>query len=253
MKKYEVETNPSRLEGIPKIPGTGDGLQADVMRFFRLSMKRKRISLPRTGWAGLAALSLVAFSFCARSRLLPGGGGTQTGIASWYGADFHGKRTSNREIYNMYDLTAAHKTLPFGTKVMVTNLENGRTVCVRINDRGPFVAGRIIDLSLAAARLIDMVGPGTVPVRLDILEDQPSGLRPVRYAVQVGAFVYEDNARALECEIRRKYRDVRVSAFETGRRTYYRVRIQARDRETSEALAEKLSRDGYRCLICEYD
>jgi len=196
----------------------------------------------------------MALSFCSRPSLFPGGGGSvQTGIASWYGADFHGRKTSNREIYDMYDLTAAHKTLPFGTKVMVTNLTNGCSVCVRINDRGPFVEGRIIDLSLAAARLIDMIGPGTAPVRLDILKDQPRGLRPVRYAVQVGAFVVEENAQALEGALARKYGAVRVSLFEAGARTFYRVRIPAKDLEASERLAEKLARDGYRPLICEYD
>ncbi|MBM3311964.1 MAG: septal ring lytic transglycosylase RlpA family protein, partial [Candidatus Aminicenantes bacterium] len=202
-------------------------------------------------------------SFCAKSRpaLAPASstpppapsGPSQTGIASWYGADFHGRRTSNSEIYNMYDLTAAHKTLPFGTKVMVTNLTNGRAVCVRINDRGPFVPGRVIDLSLASARLIDMVGPGTAPVRLDILPGQEGRLKPVLYAVQVGAYAYEDNARSLEAELRRRYAAVQVKAVEAGSRTYYRVRIPAKDRPTSEALARRLSQDGYRVLICEYD
>jgi rare lipoprotein A len=204
----------------------------------------------RTAILLLTALSL---SFCARARYIPSGGAVQTGIASWYGADFHGKLTSNQEIYDMYDLTAAHKTLPFGTKVMVTNLANDRSVCVRINDRGPFIKDRIIDLSLAAVRLLDMIGPGTAPVRLDILKDQPRDFKPVRYAVQVAAFTYEDNARSLEYELRRKYPEVYVSSFGTGSQTYYRVRLRAKDREASEKLARKLSEDGYRVLICEYD
>ncbi|MFQ5766381.1 MAG: septal ring lytic transglycosylase RlpA family protein [Acidobacteriota bacterium] len=91
------------------------------------------------------------------------------GMASWYGRKFHGRLTASGERYNMHQLTAAHKTLPFGTRVRVTNLENHLQVVVKINDRGPFVRGRIIDLSLAAARKIKMIGPGTVKVRLDIL------------------------------------------------------------------------------------
>ena len=91
------------------------------------------------------------------------------GIASWYGPDFHSKKTSNGEIYNMYDMTAAHKTLPMNTVVRVDNLENGKSTIVRINDRGPFVAGRIIDLSNKAAHAINMVGAGTAKVRVTVL------------------------------------------------------------------------------------
>ena len=91
------------------------------------------------------------------------------GIASWYGRDFHGRRTSNGEIYNMYAHTAAHKTLPMNTMVRVTNLRNGRSTVVRINDRGPFVGSRIIDLSYAAAKDIGVVGPGTAPVEIEVL------------------------------------------------------------------------------------
>lgn len=92
-----------------------------------------------------------------------------TGIASWYGPDFHAKKTSNGETYNMYDMTAAHKTLPMNTVVRVDNLENGRATTVRINDRGPFVSGRIIDLSNKAAHQIDMVGKGTATVKITVL------------------------------------------------------------------------------------
>ena len=96
-------------------------------------------------------------------------GNVYKGNASWYGPDFHGKLTSNGERYNMYDMTAAHKTLPMHTVVKVTNLQNGLTAIVRINDRGPFIATRIIDLSNSAARKIDMVGAGTAPVEIEVL------------------------------------------------------------------------------------
>ncbi|MGP1485092.1 MAG: septal ring lytic transglycosylase RlpA family protein [Campylobacter sp.] len=96
-------------------------------------------------------------------------GDRASGIASWYGPDFHGKKTSNGEIYNMNDLTAAHKTLPMNTMVKVTHINNGKSVIVRVNDRGPFVAGRVIDLSKAAATAINMIGTGTAPVKLEVV------------------------------------------------------------------------------------
>ena len=116
----------------------------------------------------LLVVMILAFS-CARKEYFPPPD-AQTGLASWYGPKFHGKTTSSREIYNMYDMTAAHRALPFGTHVMVTNLDNGKSVVVRINDRGPFIKGRIIDLSFAAAKVLDMIGSGVVPVIIEVLE-----------------------------------------------------------------------------------
>ncbi len=107
-------------------------------------------------------------------------GATQTGIASWYGPGFHGRRTANGEIYDQFALTAAHQTLPHGTLLRVTNLTNQRAVQVRVNDRGPFVDDRIIDLSYTAARQLDMIGPGVVPVRIDVLGG--SGPEPIQLA-----------------------------------------------------------------------
>ena len=106
-------------------------------------------------------------------------GDTFKGNASWYGPDFHGKLTSNGEVYNMYDMTAAHKTLPMNTIVKVTNLRNGKSAVVRVNDRGPFVATRIIDLSNKAAHKIAMVGRGTAPVRLEILGFASKGKKSI--------------------------------------------------------------------------
>jgi rare lipoprotein A len=106
-----------------------------------------------------------------RSPALPPGG-TQTGLASWYGPNFHGKTTANGERYNMLALTAAHRSLPFGTYVRVSNLANGRTLVVRINDRGPFVRGRILDLSYAAAKILDITRAGVVKVRLRIMDPE---------------------------------------------------------------------------------
>jgi rare lipoprotein A len=109
-------------------------------------------------------------------------GGHQSGVASWYGPGFHGRRTANGEVYDQYELTAAHQTLPLGTRALVTSITNGRSVEVRINDRGPFVDGRIVDLSYAAARVIGMIGPGTMPVRLEVL-DAPVQVASRRAAV----------------------------------------------------------------------
>lgn len=104
-------------------------------------------------------------------------GWTETGIASWYGRPFHGRRTASGEVYNMNDLTAAHPTLPFGTRVRVENLDNGRSITVRINDRGPFVEDRVLDLSRRAAEELGMIGPGKARVRITVLEEG-AGRRP---------------------------------------------------------------------------
>lgn len=124
----------------------------------------------------------------------------QVGIASWYGSDFHGRTTSNGETYDMYAHTAAHKTLPFNTVVRVTHLATGAATEVRINDRGPFVGERIIDLSLAAARDLDMVRTGTAQVRIEVIRP---GDPPAVYLIQVASFREHANARALLDRLRR--------------------------------------------------
>jgi rare lipoprotein A len=135
----------------------------------------------------------------------PAVGVTEVGIASWYGHPYHGRRAANGEIYDMEKLTAAHRTLSFGTWVRVRNLSNGKTVEVRINDRGPFVRGRIIDLSRVAARRIEMIGPGTARVRLQVIAEPAEQAASERYAVQAGAFRNLDNARRLRDAMQRRY------------------------------------------------
>lgn len=153
-----------------------------------------------------------------------GPGDTETGYASWYGDPYHGRRAANGETYDKNKLTAAHRTLPFGTRVNVTNLENGWSVIVRINDRGPFVKGRIVDLSLAAAREIRMVGPGTALVRLEVLpESAPAD--PGLFAVQVGAFRDRSNAEDLAENLRRRFGDASIEDYLSNQGTYYRVRV----------------------------
>jgi rare lipoprotein A len=165
---------------------------------------------------------------------------SETGLASWYGHPYHGRPTSSGEIYDMNKMTAAHRTLAFQTVVRVTNLENGKATEVRINDRGPFIEGRIVDLSRAAADILDIVRPGTALVRLDIVKRPPEDRQhPARYAVQVGAFKVEENARKLQQVLGAKYGDAFVQAYEGADGTYYRVRV---GRQASVAEAQKLAR-----------
>jgi len=155
------------------------------------------------------ALLGLALSSCGEKRTVraavpPPVMGAEIGIASWYGHPYHGRPAANGEIYDMEQFTAAHRTLPFGTLVHVVNLDNSKSVDVRINDRGPFVGDRIIDLSHAAARAIDMIGPGTARVRVEIAQ-MPALPAPGYYAVQVGAFGVRANAERLRTEMESRY------------------------------------------------
>ena len=129
----------------------------------------------------------------------------ETGLASWYGHPYHGRPAANGEIYDMEKLTAAHRTLPFGTWVRVINLTNDKTVDVRIIDRGPFVENRIIDLSHAAAEAIALIGPGVARVRLDILSVPATASAENWYAVQAGAFLDHDRAERLRASLERDF------------------------------------------------
>ncbi len=159
----------------------------------------------------------------------------EEGIASWYGIPYNGRRTASGEIYDMYMMTAAHRTLPFGTQVLVHDLDNGRDVTVRINDRGPFVEGRIIDLSKAAAQVMGM--PGLARVRLEILGLGESS-EPAVFAVQVGAFRDPANAARLKALIESTYGPVVIQSYDGGAGVFYRVRV---GHESSEAAAQELA------------
>jgi rare lipoprotein A len=173
----------------------------------------------------------------------------QQGTASWYGPDFHGKRASSGETYDMHDLTAAHKTLPMGTLVRVRSLENNRSIEVRINDRGPFVRDRIIDLSHEAARQIGMVGPGTAPVEVvavGLLAGSPTDLYSGNFTFQIGAFTNRDNAERLRAQLGPRYGNAHIQAVDRGDRMLYRVRV-GKCSSLDEAIAyeEALIRDGF--------
>ncbi len=186
-------------------------------------------------------------TYCVRKHSR---GFVQIGIASWYGPGFHGSRTASGEIYNMYKLTAAHKTLPLGTYVRVINLENGKSVVVKINDRGPFVPGRIIDLSYAAAKRLGMLKKGTARVKIVALGKRiDHTYKPENYAlgnfyVQVGAFKNKLNAFRFRWRISRKYNlKVRVVSL----RGYYRVLVgPVSTYSKARALKKRLRKYGLR-------
>lgn len=162
----------------------------------------------------LAVLCLLFSLSCATGRPARQGrvGFTERGIASWYGPGFDGRATASGEIYDMYDHTAAHKTLPLGTVVEVRNRDNGRRTQVRINDRGPFVRGRIIDLSYSAASDLDMLGPGTAPVELRVLQTAELAELPGGYWLQVGAFQEKSHAKDLRRALRGSQPKVEVQS-----------------------------------------
>jgi len=147
----------------------------------------------------------------------------QTGVASWYGPGFHGQQTACGEEYDMYALTAAHKQLPFQSRVRVTNLDNGKQVVVRINDRGPFRKQRIIDLSFTAAQRLDMVEPGTARVRIEIVDSGDQDEK--HFSLQLGSFRRLENARRSKRRARDLgLSDVRVRKAELDGNSYFRVR-----------------------------
>ncbi|MCP3678227.1 MAG: septal ring lytic transglycosylase RlpA family protein [Deltaproteobacteria bacterium] len=155
----------------------------------------------------------------------------QRGVASWYGKKFHGRKTANGETYNMYGMSAAHKTLPLGTYVKVTRLDTSDTITVRINDRGPFVKGRIIDLSYKAAKGLNIVEEGTAPVIVEALGEKQGGTYVARdyrigeFTVQVGAFAVKGNAHRLRGDLKRVYGHATIQRYDTGTQTFYRVRV----------------------------
>ncbi len=176
-----------------------------------------------------------------------------TGVASWYGPGFDSHRTASGEVYNQEEMTAASTVIPLGSHVMVTNLDNGRAVEVRINDHGPYVKGRKIDLSHEAARTLGIVTPGTARVRIDVLS-QPEGTRqigtPIRYYVQVGSYSQRTNARRVSTKLAAYYRDVRIDPITAGVRCLYRVRMGSfATRDEARERANDCARFGYPIVI----
>jgi rare lipoprotein A len=180
-------------------------------------------------------------------------GYTEEGNASWYGNPFHGRRASNGEVYDMYKLTAAHRTLPFETMVRVTNLNNGKTTTVRITDRGPFVDNRILDLSQAAAREIESIGPGVVPVRIEVLGnvDVTTGF----FTVQVGAFHDPGNAGRLRDRLSASYSPIFIQQYDSPDGAFYRVRVgKISGQQAAQDFGEKLrNTEGFSPMVIRLD
>lgn len=201
----------------------------------------------------MTSASAVSAKHDTAAVISPSGAYTEQGNASWYGIPFHGRHASNGEIYDMHKLTAAHRTLPFNTVVRVTNLTNGKSTVVRITDRGPFVENRIIDLSMAAALEIDSIGPGVVPVRLEILSpiDPASGF----FAVQVGAFRDRRNAERLRQRLSASYSPISIQQYESPDGLFYRVRVgKVPEEEAARQFGDQLrNREGFTPFVVRLD
>ena len=197
---------------------------------------------------GLIALILAGCAHKQRVQNLPSPPGqvpvgySETGLASWYGNPYHGRRAANGEIYDMEQMTAAHRTLPFNTWVRVQNLENHRTAEVRITDRGPFVDGRVIDVSRAAARSLQFLGPGTARVRFEVVR-LPATAAPASFAVQVGAFQDRRNAERIRRSMAKRYGLAQLCLRE-GSPRLWRVLVGSEATENAAAeLATRIRRD----------
>jgi rare lipoprotein A len=163
---------------------------------------------------------------------------TEKGIASWYGPPYHLRRGSNGEVYNMHAMTAAHRTFPLGSIVRVTNVKTGAIALVRITDRGPFIPGRILDLSLAAAKKVDVWQPGTAEVKVELMETPAPVDIGGKWAVQIGGFPDEQAALKLADHLTRRYRTANVLHFKSPAGDWWiRVRVLDDDRSRAYQLA----------------
>ena len=212
-------------------------------------------------------LTLLINSACSAPKVqvrTEKGRRAEYGLASWYGKKFHGRLTANGEVYDMYKVSAAHKTLPLGTIVKVTNRKNGISLKVRINDRGPFVRGRIIDLSYGGAKALGMVEDGVVPARVETL--QLGDNRYVKsgriitskvsmsYTVQTGSFLEKENDLELKRLLETRYKTVFIQEWNDQRHVYYRVRVGKFSQEKdAQNLCLQLKRDNYTAFVTAVD
>jgi rare lipoprotein A len=163
---------------------------------------------------------------------------TETGLASWYGPPYHNRRGSNGEVYNMHAMTAAHRTYPLGSIVRVTNVKTGHSALVRITDRGPFIPGRVLDLSLAAARKVDVWQPGIAEVKVELLQSGAAAAASGKWAVQIGGFPDEEVANKLADRLTRRYHSAKVLRFASPAGDWWiRVRVLDDDHDRAQKLA----------------
>jgi rare lipoprotein A len=207
--------------------------------------------LPTAGVAMLVLLAGCSHAVVTSPPVPPAAGLEEVGFASWYGAQHQGRRTASGEVFDMNQLTAAHRTLPFGTRLLVTNRDTSRSAEVRVNDRGPFVDGRILDVSYAAARQLGAVGAGIFPVKLRVVSlpgtraDAPAG--EGGFTVQVGSFTSRARAGALRDAVGG---DAVVTESTVAGETVYRVRIGSfADRAQATTTARSLTARGFQPLI----
>ncbi|MGE5893947.1 MAG: septal ring lytic transglycosylase RlpA family protein [bacterium] len=211
----------------------------------------------------LSILCMMVFS-CSSSlqEMKVGDSGPFHCTASYYADEFHGRPTASGEIFDMNGRTAAHRSLPFGTRLKVTNRENGKSVIVTVTDRGPFVEGRDLDLSLGAAKEIGMVADGTAAVKAEILDRDLRYVKYVRYenlvgqgplTIQVGSFRQKDNALRLRDILSRSYENVYVSRANVRGDEYFRVCVgKYPSRDAVEPVAKALADEGYPVLVVTY-
>jgi rare lipoprotein A len=163
---------------------------------------------------------------------------TETGLASWYGPPYHNRRGSNGEVYNMHAMTAAHRTYPLGSIVRVTNLKSGSAALVRITDRGPFIPGRVLDLSLAAAKKLDVWKPGVAEVKVELMQSAAIPGAPGKWAVQIGGFPDEPEASKLADHLTHRYHTAKVLRFASPAGDWWiRVRVLDDDHDRAQKLA----------------
>jgi rare lipoprotein A len=175
----------------------------------------------------------------------------ETGTALWYGAEFHGRRTASGEAFDMNGVTAAHRTLPLGTVIRVTNLDNSRSIRVTVTDRGPFVRTQVLELSLGAAKELSFVPQGTTRVTIESVDSvRIDGV----FTVQAAAFVEEEMARTLKERLQRKYETVFIVPYESNIGKFYRVRVGAySSEEKAGRIAAKLTLDGLEPVVVRKD
>jgi rare lipoprotein A len=162
----------------------------------------------------------------------------EQGLASWYGGPYHNRKAANGEVYDMDALTAAHRTLPLNSVIRVTNPKTGQSVVVRVTDRGPFIEGRILDLSRAAAKAIDTWRAGVAPVKIEVLSTPKPIDNGGRWAVQIGAFTDRDNAAKLKERLQRRYRTARVLQFTGPTGDWVRIRVEADEKDRAFDVAK---------------
>jgi rare lipoprotein A len=175
----------------------------------------------------------------------------ETGVASWYGKEFHGRKTASGEIFDMYGISAAHRILPLGTTIRVTNLDNFKSIKVKVTDRGPFIRNRVLELSYGAARELGFAAQGTARVKIETLEPFHD---TALYTVQAAVFADEENAKMLKERLSKKFEVIYIVPFMSNLGTFYRVRVGSYGtEEKAELVAGKLTLEGLEPIAVRKD